>query len=111
MQKYTARICTGLSLILLCLATACGPKDIGTGTSSDWENQPQGISTADQLRYPIYGSNTTQQLLYFHNRPDLMQQMQKWRMESFIRMHGLKPINPENPEYRSVPRQRSPFRQ
>ena len=40
----------------------CGPKDIGAGSSSENDSQPQGVSVEDQLRYPVYGSNNTQRM-------------------------------------------------
>ena len=90
----------------------CGPKDIGAGSSSESDSQPQGVSVEDQLRYPVYGSNNTQRMLYYQNRPDVMANMQQWRMQQFRRMNGLDTdVNPEDPQYRAVPKQRSPFRQ
>lgn len=90
----------------------CGPKDIGAGSSSENDSQPQGVSVEDQLRYPVYGSNNTQRMLYYQNRPDVMANMQQWRMQQFRRMNGLDTdVNPEDPQYRAVPKQRSPFRQ
>ncbi len=90
----------------------CGPRDIGAGSSSESDSQPQGVSVEDQLRYPVYGSNNTQRMLYYQNRPDVMANMQQWRMQQFRRMNGLDTdVNPEDPQYRSVPKQRSPFRQ
>ncbi|MFT3959150.1 MAG: chemotaxis protein [Desulfovibrio sp.] len=90
----------------------CGPKDIGAGSSSENDSQPQGVSVEDQLRYPVYGSSNTQRMLYYQNRPDVMVNMQKLRMQQFRRMNGLDTdVSPEDPQYRSVPKQRSPFRQ
>jgi hypothetical protein len=103
-------------LALLLSATGglggCGPKDIGEGTSSRSDSQPQGVSVEDQLRYPVYGSSNTQRMLYLQNRPDVMANVQQWRMMQFRRTNGLEPVtDPENPQYRAVPKQRSPFRQ
>lgn len=90
----------------------CGPKDIGAGTSSESESPPQGVSVEDGLRYPMYGSGNTQRMLYYQNRPDVMTNVQQWRMMQFRRMNGMgNAVNPEDPEYRAVPQQRSPFRQ
>ena len=100
------------SLALAGLLSACGPKDIGAGTSSDNETAPLGISAEDHMRYPIMGASRTQQLLYLQNRPDIMANTQQWRMQQFNRIHGLdKDVSPEDPAYRAVPRQRSPFPQ
>ena len=71
-----------------------------------------GVSVEDQLRYPVYGSSNTQRMLYLQNRPDVMANVQQWRMMQFRRTNGLEPVtDPENPQYRAVPKQRSPFRQ
>ena len=96
-------------------AGGCGPKDIGEGTS-DTASEPQGVSTADQLRYPVYGSGRTQRMLYWNSRPDVMANVQQWQRAQMQRAAGqsnaLAPAaNPEDPQYRAVPRQRSPFRQ
>ena len=79
--------------VLTALLAACGPKDIGTGTSEP-DTMPAGVSGADSMRQPMTGNNSTQTMLYYFNRPDVMQA-----------------ISPEDPAYRAVPRQRSPFRQ
>lgn len=97
----------------LCLQlTACGPKDVGTGTA-DVDNPPVGISAADALRLPMTGTAPIQRRLYYQNRPDIMQQVQDYRSREFRRhfnaVHG--GVSPEDPAYREVPRQRSPFKQ
>ena len=108
---------TAICLLPLLLAAAggmagCGPKDVGEGSSARYESQPQGVSVEDQLRYPVYGSNNTQRMLYLQNRPDVMANVQQWRMMQFRRVNGLEPVtDPEDPQYRAVPKQRSPFRQ
>lgn len=94
-------------LVLLC---GCGPKEIGEGTSDYVSETPRDASTAENMRYPMIGANRTQQMLYYYNKPDVMQNYQDWRLGQFRRMMGIKP-SPEDPEYRAVPRQRSPFRQ
>lgn len=100
------------SLVLAGLLSACGPKDIGADTSSENESRPLGVNAEDQMRYPIMGASRTQQLLYLQNRPDVMANTQQWRMQQFNRMHGLdKDVSPEDPAYRAVPKQRSPFKQ
>ena len=100
------------SLALASLLTGCGPKDIGAGSSGDAAATAQGVAAEDQLRYPIMGSSRTQQLLYMQNRPDVMANTQQWRLQQFNRAHGLdRDQNPEHPEYRGFPKQRSPFKQ
>ncbi|RRD70335.1 MULTISPECIES: chemotaxis protein [unclassified Desulfovibrio] len=106
--RYGLSPFSALALTLALLA-GCGPRDIGTGTSP--EPPPEGISTADQLRYPVYGAGATQRMLYLYSHPDITANMQQWRMRHFARVHGLAPVSPEDPQYRAVPRQASPFRQ
>ena len=88
----------------------CGPKDIGAGSSSDGERGAPAPSTAEQLRYPMTGAGNTQRMLYYYNRPDVMSRMQDWQISRFNRLTGAQP-SPEDPAYRAVPKQRSPFRQ
>ena len=100
------------SLALAGLLAACGPKDVGEGTSVASETPPLGVNAEDQMRYPIMGANRTQQLLYLQNRPDIMANTQQWRLRQFNAIHGLdKDVSPEDPAYRAVPKQRSPFKQ
>ena len=96
------------ALLVLSLA-ACGPKDIGTGTSEP-DTVPAGVSGADSMRQPMTGNNSTQTMLYYFNRPDVMQSMQRSQFNMYMRHMG-RDISPEDPAYRAVPRQRSPFRQ
>ena len=56
------------------------------------------------------GASARERMLYLHNRPDVMQQVQDWRLQSYQRRMGVAP-SPEDPAYRAVPKQRSPFRQ
>lgn len=113
MRKKTATTCL---LALLITATGglagCGPKDVGEDSSARYESQPQGVSVADQLRYPMYGSSNTQRMLYLQNRPDVMANTQQWRINQFRRANGMdSATDPEDPQYRAVPKQSSPFRQ
>lgn len=101
-----------LLLLTLALPAACGPKDIGTGTSGP-DAAPVGISSVDSLRQPFTGANPIQRRLYFYNQPNIMMQVQQSRLDAYrryINRHN-NGVNPESPEYREVPRQRSPFRQ
>lgn len=108
---------TATCLLALLLAASgglggCGPKDVGEGSSTSYGSQPQGVSVEDQLRYPIYGSSNTQRMLYQQNRPDVMANVQQWRMNQIRRLNGLdNAADPEDPQYRAVPKQASPFRQ
>lgn len=100
----------GLALLAALALAACGPKDIGTGTSSDYAAAAPGMAPEEQLRYPMTGMSNTQRMLYHVNRPEVMSQMQQWQMSRFSRLSGDKP-DPRDPAYRAVPKQRSPFRQ
>ena len=95
--------------VLAALLAACGPKDIGTGTSEP-DTVPAGVSGADSMRQPMTGNNSTQTMLYYFNRPVVMQSMQRSQFNMYMRHMG-RDISPEDPAYRAVPRQRSPFRQ
>ncbi len=95
---------------ILVLLGGCGPKEIGEGTSDYVSEKTGDASTAEKMRYPMTGANRTQQMLYYYNKPDVMQNYQNWRLGQFRRMMGVRP-SPEDPAYRAVPRQRSPFRQ
>lgn len=97
-------------LILLCLVlAACGPKEIGEGTSEAPANPPEALGV-DTLRAPMTGMSNTEKMLYWQNQPAVMENTQRWRQEQFRRYMGLNP-NPENPAYREMPKQKSPFRQ
>lgn len=91
------------------LLAACGPKDIGTGTSEP-DTVSSGVSGADSMRQPLTGGNSTQALLYYINQPGVMQSMQRSQYNMYLHYMG-RDVTPEDPAYRAVPRQRSPFRQ
>lgn len=100
-------------LLAALLLTACGPKDIGTGTSEP-DGAPPGVSSVESLRQPLTGANPIQRRLYFYNQPHIMMQMQQSGLDNYrryINRYRGDGVNPESPEYREVPRQRSPFRQ
>lgn len=67
-------------------------------------------TAADQMRLPMTGANNTEKILYYYNRPDVMEGMQSWRKNWFYKKMGIKP-SPEDPAYRETPMQKSPFRQ
>lgn len=102
----------GALALALALAglVACGPKEIGQGSSQESSGAGGGAPSAELMRYPMTGANARERMLYFQNRPDIMQQVQDWRLQGYQRMMGVKP-SPEDPAYRAVPKQRSPFRQ
>ena len=96
--------------LLFGVLASCGPKEIGTGSSQESTSVSAGAPAAELMRYPMTGANARERMLYLHNRPDIMQQVQDWRLQSYQRMMGAQP-SPEDPAYRAVPKQRSPFRQ
>lgn len=98
-------------LILMVLSLcACGPKEIGEGSADAIPSAPAGYAPIDSLRLPMYGTNNTQKLLYWINRPDVMQNVQSWQRSRYRAAMGLAP-GPDDPAYREAPKQRSPFRQ
>jgi hypothetical protein len=102
-----------LLLLLALLLPGCGPKDIGAG-SSDEPRRPLGVAPEDNLRYAATGANNTQRMLYYFNRPDVMQQTREWQLRRYSRLTGneITPaLTPEDPAWREKPRQKSPFRQ
>lgn len=94
---------------LLCLG-ACGPKEIGQDAAPE-PLDPPCVSSMDNLRLPMSsGASNTQKMLYWINRPDVMQNVQNWQRSQYRRAMGLAP-DPEDEAYREIPQQRSPFRQ
>ena len=98
--------------VCFCLfLAACGPKDIGSGTASELPSDGP-LTAAETMRRPMTGSGSTQHLLYHYNRPEVMDELRERQRLHIIRMHGGRgEISPEDPEYRTMPKQRSPFRQ
>ena len=112
-SRHNALARAGLALALACALAglaACGPKEIGEGSSLESRGASGGAPSAELMRYPMTGANYRERMLYLSNRPDVMQQVQDYRIQSYQRMMGAKP-SPEDPAYRAVPKQRSPFRQ
>ena len=111
---HTNALCrTALALVqALALAAlpACGPKEIGQGSSVENREAGGGAPSAELMRYPMTGASPRERMLYLNTRPDIVQQVQDWRIRSYQRMMGVQP-SPEDPAYRAVPKQRSPFRQ
>ena len=114
MQRDTTALRRTACALVLALAlaslAACGPKEIGAGSSVESTEAGGGAPSAELMRYPMTGANARERMLYLSNRPDIMQQVQDWRIRSYQRMMGVQP-SPEDPAYRAVPKQRSPFRQ
>ncbi|MCR5813624.1 MAG: chemotaxis protein [Desulfovibrio sp.] len=97
------------SLLALCLLlSACGPKDIGQSLEEE-EPIRTSVSSAEQMRYPIYGTDGNQKMLYLNNTMDTMV------LRQTLLHNALKPSaggpSPEHPSYRAFPKQASPFRQ
>ncbi|MBD5647481.1 MAG: chemotaxis protein [Desulfovibrio sp.] len=111
---HTNALCrTALALALafaLAALPACGPKEIGAGSSVENREAGGGAPSAELMRYPMTGASPRERMLYLNTRPDIVQQVQDWRIRSYQRMMGVQP-SPEDPAYRAVPKQRSPFRQ
>lgn len=97
-----------LDLLLLALTTSCGPKDIGTSATEE-EPIRTSVSSAEQMRYPMFGSDRTQKMLFLNNQMDSMVVRQNVISHSLQR--DGQAISPEDPRYRLIPKQPSPFRQ
>ena len=103
-------------IILISILSGCGPKDIGYETSQyTYPEEPP--TAAEIMRYPMLGVNNIQKKLYYDNKPDVIQKVQQWQLQQFnnqfnsYHYSAKKIISPESPEYRSTPKQKSPFRQ
>lgn len=98
-------------LLIIFLLAACGPREVGQGTSEEAGYVGAGAqSTAEFMRYPVAGASRTQRYLYYSNQPDVMERVRQWRLSEFRTRMGFEP-SPEDPAYREVPKERSPFRQ
>lgn len=93
-----------LGFVCLAAASGCGPREIGQGSST--AQADIGPSVAENMRLPMTGAGHTQQMLYYYNRPDVMQRVQAWRWSEANRLEGEQPA----PADSLAPRQ-SPFRQ
>lgn len=90
------------------LIPACGPKDIGSGITAEDYHISTSPTAAEQMRFPMLGAGPTQRRLYYYNRPDVMENTQRWRVQEFNRLHGTRSESkPEESE--GTPRQLSPF--
>ncbi len=99
------------ALFLACLAAAaCGPRDIGDGSSRDGEVPHTPAPAVDAMRMPMTGEGAIPQMLYDFNRPEVMDYRIK-RNQMGLRQETGTAVSPEDPAYRATPRQRSPFRQ
>lgn len=96
-----------------CLLAGCAPRDIGTGTAD--RLPPERPPVAETMRYPVTGSSSIQQRLYYMNQPAIMEQTRRWRMlqqeNAMRRAVGLHPLQELPASSPDVPKQRSPFRQ
>lgn len=118
MTPSILRIGRGLLLAAaLSLPAACGPAEItAPGTTADEEYNARisrGLDANDSLRPPLSGkAERTDRLFYNLNRSESMDRFQD-KAENRL-MGGSEngmAISPEDPRYRSIPQQRSPFRQ
>ena len=99
------------ALLLACLAAAaCGPKDIGEGSSQDSGLPHAPAPAVETMRMPMTGEGAIQRMLYDFNRPEVADYRIK-RHQMGLRQGTGAAIDPEDPAYRATPRQRSPFRQ
>ena len=104
---------TILAATLAVFSAACAPKDISSDSGRvDREYYGKGGSDAlSDARYPIAGfSSEKDRYFYRISQPSVMENVQHWRVTRFTRGHSAT-VSPEDPTYREVPRERSPFRQ
>lgn len=97
-------------ILATCLLGACGPKDIGQGSSSDYYNdsaREPSSSTAEHSRYPVDG-NRVQQRLFLLNQPAVQTQLQDRQRNFMNRRMGIAPGTDSETQ---VPKQASPFRE
>lgn len=87
------------------LLVSCGPKDISTEIEE--RSERTSVSTAEQMRFPHFGSDANQRMLFNVNRMDSMTARQR-SIGAQIRASNM---SPEREEYRRTPKQQSPFRQ
>ena len=92
--------------LLLSLLTACGPKEIGSAEEEE-ESIRTSVSAAEQMRYPMTGTDYNQRMLFLNNQMETMVARQR-AITSTLTPQG---ISPEHPAYRAVPKQASPFRE
>jgi len=93
------------AIITLSFLSACGPKEIGQGSSSDvyYGYIPENNSDMVQhARYPI-GGNRIQERLHMLNQPEVQMQIQKsFRSYMNSKMgESLRTPNPNQPQYHS----------
>ena len=94
-------------MLALC---ACGPKEPGEGLATEMPDSRGGYSAAENMRLPLTGTNHNERLLYHYNRPELIENMQRWRNEQF-RRHTGEEAQPVAPAFNGLQRAPSPFRQ
>lgn len=94
-------------LIFALFLSACGPREIGGGRSSEPVDYG-GASASDAMRYPMTGANRSEKMLYYYNKPEVMERVQEASRDHYLRRMG---VSPEDPAYREIPKQKSPFRQ
>lgn len=105
---YTVNMEKLAAILLICFTLgACGPREPGQGLAHE-EYTPREATAAEQMRMPLTGATRTEQMLYYYNRPEVMEGLQNWQ-RNWLHRQGA--VSPEDPAYREIPRERSPFRQ
>ena len=102
-----------LYIVFFCLLSCfyvggCGPRDISQENSDYQVESRTSVSTAEQMRYPSFGSDANQRMLFLNNKMDVMTMRQNYINSQLKDPHHL---SPANPKYRAIPKEPSPFRQ
>lgn len=91
-----------VALILSILCAACGPKEI---TTFEEEDTHSSISMAEQMRYPLYGQDRNQRMLYTNNLMNTMVFKQNYIQAKLAKST----LDKEAEKARLIPKERSPF--
>ena len=99
-----------LFLIFTFCLCSCGPREPGQGLAADPPPARGGYGAAESMRLPLTGSNHNERLLYYYNRPEMVDTVRRWQNEQFRRHNGENPADAQ-PAFQGMERTPSPFRQ
>lgn len=99
-----------LTILALIPLQACGHIEPGQGMTADEPPGRGGMPAAEIMRQPLTGTNYNERLLYYYNRPEMVDHVRRWQKEQFRRQFGEEPSNAE-PAFKGLQRSANPFRQ